>query len=114
VTTERSPVTCAAFSPTAGLDASGFAVTGTKDGYVYLWDNSLADAIPTQQAVRHHRLGADPAEPAVRLSLVEKSTDAGKIRIAVDIDNPRAPGEAQYRFIPGQRLTIVVVDEGKR
>jgi len=114
VTTERSPVTCAAFSPNAGLKADGFAVTGTKDGYVYLWSNptekDLLSVIPTHEELQGFRLGMDPKED-IRLTLVDQATDSGKIRIGVDLENPRVGGPARNRFIPGQRVTVVVVEE---
>jgi WD40 repeat protein len=113
--TERSPVTCAAFSPNAGLKNDGFAVTGTKEGYVYVWGNPAKKGdsvtlIPTQEELQKHRLGVNANEAALRLTLVDQSTDAGKIRIGVDLDNPQSEGR-HYRFIPGQRATVVVVEE---
>ena len=60
--------------------------------------------------LREHCLTAVKGQP-VRLTLVDRSTDSGKVRIGVDIDNPLVNGGNERRFMPGQRLTVVVVDE---
>ncbi len=110
VTTERSPVTCAAFSPKAGLAKDGFVVTGTKDGSVYVWDNDLAVCVPTHEDLRQHCLTTDLKGQPIQLTLVDRTMDSGKGRIGVDINNPLLNGSTQRRFQPGQRLTVVVVD----
>lgn len=91
-TEQRSAVTCAAFAPaTGGAGETAFAVSGTKDGFVYLWP------VPTKQEVDNHPIPNVP----VRLS---RSVEAGsrQIRILVEVPNPTG------RLIPGRTVTIVM------
>jgi WD40 repeat protein len=90
VTSERSPVTSAAFFD---VDANGevpFAVSGTKDGTVYLWP------MPTKDEVRTHRI------ENVTMSQISQSLDSRQIRIGVEIPN------FDGKLIPGQPVTIVI------
>jgi WD40 repeat protein len=102
-TEERSPVTCAAFAPDVGSAADGsFAVSGTKDGNVYLW------RMPTAQAVEHHRI------EGLKLSLVDRALDANtrQVRIGVDVHNPvdeqHRLGILYGRLTPGRPVTVVI------
>lgn len=99
VTEERSPVTCAAFVPSAAKDkVPPFAVSGTKDGYVYLW------AIPTPEEVEQHRIHN------LRLTLVSRALDASsrQCRIGVEVRNPVDAKHPQGRLMPGRPVTIVI------
>ncbi|MBM4070055.1 MAG: hypothetical protein FJ271_14050 [Planctomycetes bacterium] len=94
VTREKAPVTCAAFFPDAGLsgkDAGSYAVSGCKDGHVYLWP------VPNMLEVSQHRVLA-------RLTMVGGAVDSGtrQIRVGVDVDN------RDGRFLSGRPVTIVV------
>jgi WD40 repeat protein len=92
VTTDRAMITCAAFAP-AGV---GFAVTGSKEGFVHVW------TLPTAAEVQAHRISVDGSGAPLRVDLLERSLDGGKARIAVNLVNP------QDRLVPGQRATLVV------
>ena len=90
VTSERSPVTSAAFFD---VDADGevpFAVSGTKDGTVYLWP------MPTKDEVRSHRI------ENVTMTQISQQLDSRQVRIGVEIPN------ADGKLIPGQPVTIVI------
>jgi WD40 repeat protein len=106
VTNERSPVTCAAFSQDGAL-----AISGTKDGNVYIWE------LPTPQQVDSHCIVANREGKPLALTHVDLSLEASKIRIGVDVDNPEIPqpSAAQQagarpapRLVPGQRVTVVI------
>ncbi len=97
VTSERSAVTSAAFAPDGTL-----AVSGTKDGYVYLWQ------IPDREMVRNHRIRTDGKGQPLTLTNVEPALDAGRVRIAVNVQNPETPQHTAGRLIPGGRVTLVV------
>jgi WD40 repeat protein len=91
-TEQRSAVTCAAFAPaTGGAGETAFAVSGTRDGFVYLWP------VPSKQEADNHPIPNVP----VRLS---RSVEAGsrQIRILVEVPNPTG------RLIPGRTVTIVM------
>jgi len=100
---ETSPATCAAFAPNAGreglLAEDSFAVSGTKDGYVYLWQ------IPTAAEVDAQRI------PNAHLTMIERALDAGvkQIRVGVELRNL----SAQQRLIPGLPVTIVIDPRAK-
>jgi WD40 repeat protein len=98
VTKDRSAVTSAAFGPLN----SGFAVTGSKDGYVHLW------ALPSKEAVDNHRIFKDANNEPLQLDLVEQALDGNKIRVAVNVLNPQ-DRERHERLVPGQRVTLVVM-----
>jgi WD40 repeat protein len=93
VTEERSMVTCAAFAPSDPTNPNGhsLAVSGTKDGNVYLWH------IPSASEVRDH--------PIRDLTLTSVYQDVVKsmrhIQLSVDVRNPG-------RLIPGRSVTIVI------
>lgn len=94
VTREKAPVTCAAFFPDAGLSGKGsgsYAVSGCKDGHVYLWP------VPNLEEVLQHRVPA-------RLTMLGGAVDSGtrQIRVGVDVDN------RDGRFLSGRPVTIVV------
>lgn len=99
-TAERSPVTCAAFSPLAGKSKdSSYAVSGAKDGSVYIWP------LPSQDEVNQHRI------ENVKLSRIGQFIDPSsrQVRIGVDLYNdfgPQYPGGA--RLEPGRAVTIVI------
>jgi WD40 repeat protein len=98
VTKDRSAITTSAFGP----GASGFAVTGSKDGYVHLW------ALPSKEAVDNHRIFKDANNQPLRLDLVDQALDGNKSRVAVNVENPQDQ-QRHERLLPGQRVTLVVV-----
>ena len=98
VTKDRSAITTAAFGP----GTSGFAVTGSKDGYVHLW------ALPSKDAVDNHRIFKDANNQPLRLDLVDQALDGNKSRVAVNVENPQDQ-QRHERLLPGQRVTLVVV-----
>jgi hypothetical protein len=110
VTDERKPVTCAAFGPEGSLTA----ISGDNVGNVYLW------TLPTPKQVDEHCI-VENVRSEVRdltLSNVDMALDASKIRIGVNVDNPETqePATRQFpqgriipRLIPGQRVTVVIV-----
>jgi WD40 repeat protein len=98
---ERSPATCAAFAPRAGIGAArdSYAVSGTKDGRIYLWQ------LPNRQAVEQHRIRG------LSLTQVDGSLDANarQLRIGVDVLNPRDErSPTGYRLLPGAPVTVVI------
>lgn len=86
-TSERAPVSCAAFAPTTPLAASG-----TRDGQVYLW------TLPSKEEVLNHPIRD------VRVNLVSRSIDPAtrQARIGVEVDNRGG------RLMPGRPVTIVI------
>jgi len=95
VSEDKSAVTCAAFAPDAGLAAAGIAslaITGSKDGKVYLW------AVPGKQAVENHRIRN------ATLTMVGRSVEGGtnRVRVGVQVRNPDG------RFMDGRPATIVI------
>jgi WD40 repeat protein len=101
-TVERSPVTCAAFAPDAGVAADGsFAVSGTRDGYVYIWQ------VPNRDQVAKHRM------ENLQLSLVEPNMEVNtrQARIGVNVQNPITPEYPDGRLIPGRPVHIVIEPE---
>jgi len=100
--TERSPVTCAAFAPDAGIAADGsFAVSGTKDGYVYIWP------VPNRDKVDRFRM------ENLKLTLIERASDAStrQARIGVNVQNPINEEYPSGRLIPGRPVHIVIEPE---
>lgn len=97
VSVERSPVTCAAFVPSAGHDQA-LAISGTKDGYVYLW------TIPTSQEAEQHRI------KGLQLTLVSRALDSSSRqgRVAVEVRNPVDARHPYGRLMPGRPVTIVI------
>jgi WD40 repeat protein len=92
VTSEKSDVTSAAFFD-AAPGAAGeipFAVSGAKDGVVYLWQ------VPTREEVRTHRIDN------VILTQIYQGVETRQIRIGVEVPN------RDGRLIPGQPVTIVI------
>lgn len=89
---ERGRVTCANFAPVGADGQSAFAVSGNKDGFVYLWP------IPNKADVEGHRI------PNVRVTLVSTNLDAGtrQIRVGVEVPNPTG------QLLPGRPVTIVI------
>jgi WD40 repeat protein len=101
-TLERSPVTCAAFAPDAGLTEHGsFAVSGTKDGYVYVW------SVPDRDKVNRFRM------EDLKLTLIEHSLDAStrQARIGVNVQNPINDEYPSGRLIPGRPVHMVIEPE---
>lgn len=102
VTPERGTVTCAAFSPLL-KKAPAMAISGTKEGYLYLW------TLPSSREVAEH------ATEGV-VTLVGSSVDAGSRQIPIRVEVTNAPS-ADYpegRFSPGRPVTIVIQDSVKR
>ncbi len=94
VPSKKSSVTCAAFFPDAGIAKDGpesHAVSGNKDGDLYVW------AIPNQDEVNNHQ------ERRV-LTMVGGAVDSStrQIRIGVEVRNPDG------RYVPGRPVTIVI------
>ena len=101
-TDERSPVTCAAFAPDAGIAPDGsFAVSGTRDGYVYIWP------VPNREEVAQHRI------ENLELTLVEPNTEVNtrQARIGVNVQNPITREYPDGRLIPGRPVHIVIEPE---
>jgi WD40 repeat protein len=98
VTKDRSPVTCAAFSwDTGSSKDTTLAVSGSKDGYVYLWH------VPDPQTVRSHAI------PGLKLDLVEQSIEGGnQARIGVTVRNIFDEHHPQGRLIQGAGVNIVI------
>lgn len=97
VADERSTVTCAAFAQSEN-PAGSVAVSGTKDGYVYLWP------VPSTEDVRTHRIQGLP------LSAISPTLDAAtrQVRVAVEVANPVSPRYPTGRLIPNRPVTIVI------
>ena len=88
--------TCAAFAPTGRV-----AVTGSRDNVVLVWE------MPTGDEVK-----APPLKG--RLSLVERSLDAGarQVRVWADLDLPEKDADPRFGDLtPGGTATIVVHPE---
>jgi WD40 repeat protein len=100
VSDERSPVTCAAFAPQAVGDRrkGSLAVSGTKDGFVYLWP------VPSADEVENHPIRD------VTLTSVYPDVDSSTrhIRLAVEVRNQFSPQYPQGRLVPGRFVTIVI------
>ena len=94
---DRAAATCAAFAPN-GL----FAVSGSKDGHVYVWN------LPTRKQVEEHRIRTDKNGEPLTLTYVDRALDASKIRIGVEVQNPETAEHPHGRLIPGRRVTVVV------
>jgi WD40 repeat protein len=90
VTSERSPVTSAAFFDVDEAGEVPFAVSGTKDGTVYLWP------MPTKDEVRTHRI------ENVTMTQISQNLESRQIKIDVEIPN------TDGKLIPGQPVTIVI------
>jgi WD40 repeat protein len=96
---ERSAVTCAAFAPDAGVAPDGsFAVSGTKDGHVYVWP------VPSRDKVSRHRM------EGLKLTLIERSLDASteQVRVGVNVQNPIDDDYPAGRLNPGRPVNIVI------
>jgi WD40 repeat protein len=97
VTKEHSPVTSAAFAPADKGKDPAFAVSGAKDGYVYVW------GVPSRQTVEHHAVTNLPAP------VVERTIEGGnQARIGVFVRNPRTQQYPDGRFIPGGSVNLVI------
>lgn len=97
-TREKSPVTCAAFSPDAGKGgANSFAVSASGHR-IYLWE------IPTPAEVGEHRI------ENVRLTLKTQSLDPVQhtTRVGFEVANPVTPRYPHGRFEAGRPVTIVI------
>ncbi len=99
---ESSPATCAAFGTDANLATAGakdaertFAVTGTKDGQIYLW------AIPTKDLADQKLKG----KVSLKELFIEPSTR--QARLWVEIDNKDG------LLTPGETTTVVVPRKAK-
>lgn len=89
VTTQKSPVTCAAFAPANG--GNSFAASGTKDGNVYLWP------VPSKEVVDKQRI------PNVPIRLLDPQVASSRqIRVGVEVQNPDG------LLTPGRPVTIVI------
>jgi WD40 repeat protein len=96
-----SLATCAAFSPDAGGAQSSFVATGSKDGYVYLWE------VPSQAEVKAHPIRN------LKVDMVDTSIESGaQVRVAVTVPNPVGPAPYQRgKLRPGNGVTIIVDGE---
>ncbi len=95
VTKERSSVTSAAF---AWPDASGeipFAISGTKDGVVYVW------SVPPTSEIQSQRI-----ENCV-VKKISPNVDNRQVQIGVEITN------ADGKLTPGRPVTIVILPEAR-
>ena len=90
MTSERSPVTSAAFFDPDESGEVKYAVSGTKDGIVYLWQ------VPTKEEVRTHRI------ENVTMTQISQNLESRQIKIGVEIPN------VDGKLIPGQPVTIVI------
>ncbi|MEI7685329.1 MAG: hypothetical protein WCL32_09900 [Planctomycetota bacterium] len=89
VTSERSNVTSAAFfDPNKEGDAP-FAISGAKDGVVYLWP------LPSRADVQNFGI------QNVELTQISQNVETKQVRIGVNVPN-------DGRLIPGQAVTIVI------
>ena len=105
MTAERAAVTCGSFAPQEGQNDAPFAVTGTKDGNVYLW------SMPTAEDIQSHRITKNAKGEDLELSLVERAVEAGKLRVGVNVDNPESAQYPLGRLVPGRRVTLVIQPE---
>ncbi len=93
--------TCGAFDPD---DKSAFVVTGSRDGYVFVW------AAPTAEELRQKPWDA-------RLSLVERSLEAGarQVRVWADLTYPHPMTREEWLksdLTPGGTATLVIPPAG--
>jgi WD40 repeat protein len=98
--TDRSPVTCAAFSPEAGSKDGAFAVSGTKNGRVFVWE------MPTREQIVSYQMPA--AWNRIDDSL---DTNTRQVRVLVEVANPESGvenGVPRYRLLAGGTVTVVV------
>ena len=85
-----------------GISDGPFAVTGTKDGSVYVW------SLPNEEEINNHRITKNASGGDLTLSLVERAVEAGKVRVGVNLDNPESAQFPQGRLVPGRRMTLVI------
>jgi WD40 repeat protein len=89
---DRSGTSCAAFSP-KGVTFAGkaFAVSGTRDGQVFIWPLPTTDEI-------------EQAPVSGRLTMIDTALEPGarQARIGVEIEN------ADNRLNPGKQATVVI------
>jgi WD40 repeat protein len=97
----RSPITCATFSPQAGIKGIGFAVSGNRDGHVHIWD------VPDRDSVRKHQLASQPDGRPLTLDLFDPGMEGSKMRIAINVQNVSAE-HPRGRFSAGERVTVVI------
>jgi WD40 repeat protein/biotin carboxyl carrier protein len=89
------PATCGAFDPNR---SPNFVVTGSRDGYVLIWD------MPKPEEVQRPPLSA-------KLSLVDRSLEAGARQLRVWADLPELKDEKEWRrsgLTPGGTATLIV------
>jgi WD40 repeat protein len=92
VTSEKQDVTSAAFfDPLPGSDDVSYAVSGTKDGLVYLWP------LPTRKEIDEHRI------TDVTVTLINQAVETRQFRIGVEVPNTES-----RKLLPGQPVTIVI------
>jgi WD40 repeat protein len=92
-TVEKHPVTCAAFPPhPAQGKEMAYAVSGAKDGSVYIWE------LPSAQDISQHRI-----ETAYLKQVAEALDTSRQFKVTVDLRN--AEGR---RLEPGRPVTIVI------
>ncbi len=98
VTSERSGVTSAAFFDANAKGEIPYAISGAKDGVVYLW------GLPTRGDIKNHRI------ENVTLNQISQNVETRQIRIGVEVpnENRQIEGQADDRLIPGQPVTIVI------
>jgi WD40 repeat protein len=97
VPTDRMPVTAAAFAPGAGGPQDSFAVTGAKEGYLYLWK------VPGHNAVKNHPI------QNLELDVVDQSIEGGtQVRIAITVPNPVSAEFPTGKLTPGGTVHVVI------
>jgi len=105
--TDKSAATCAVFSHAAGApavpgapageDTGAFVVTGSKAGYVYVWD------VPTREQVEKHQI-FDVRTPRISPAL----DNTRQNRLQIGLQNPVDPEHPDGRLTPGRPVTIVI------
>jgi WD40 repeat protein len=98
-TSEHSAVTCAAFSPLANGDPNhALAVSGSKDGYVYVWK------MPSAKQLEDHGMVG-------RIILATINNESSRqLRVGVEVPNPPTATHPDGVLYPGRAVTIVVKD----
>jgi WD40 repeat protein len=95
VTETKAPATCAAFAVGAGVSddpALSFAVSGDKEGNVFIW------RVPGKDEIERQRIRG------VKLDMISRTAEGGsrQFRIGVEVNN------LDHRLIPGRPVTIVI------
>src|SRR5262249_44999584 len=93
VSSDRSPVNCAAFAP----DGS-FVAAGNKDRQVHIWG-----PLPSEKDIAEFQI------PGV-ISNIDHALDASanQVRIFAEFDNPKNPKDESGLLMPGGTVTLVI------